>query len=854
MGGLASAWPEECATRSSFRPEASVQGSAPTDPIEALRASVEDGIASALRDALPLLAADLEAAGDRSASGLHRNALYAASAALRLEPGRRVARVSFAPEGIVASAPGAAPEAAAAELSHTDEDDVEIRVLARALADAVKAADPEIHSRYESRSRGPLHGEAAPTQGLPATSTLALGVVRALDDLVGKPAVVASLRGALARRLAVPISRLLAHANEQRPAAAENPPETAGMTVAAVAAAAQPDRESDSGQQVTPDATAEAARTGAAPAAAPAGALDVSTLDSLATRLGTTGFPRPGAVAPGMVARAIAPVSDLERDAVAFAHSIGEIPYSRVARGRYFSNARQRLKDAAANAGQIGIVDVVAAMFDYVVDDRRLPEVAKPLVWRLQQPALALALLDSTYLGDEPRSLRRLIENFGAIATAFPDDITRGSELHRRLETVVRAVEIVTGALQSRSAVISAQVSKEYERAAVSVAQLIERVVRERQALESTPGRRNRRDYRRRPGREREQAATAQVERLLEDRLSGRDVPASVQDFLRKVWMRQLRTTALRDGEESAEFRVALQVVDDLLWSLGPVAADVASKVSRRELAERIPPLIQVLTQGLREIGAKEEEQQSFFDELFLIHLRRMQRHPAEVRRRVSDAAATGGGAAAAARPSASTSTATEYDVQPSVPTLRDALADESSELESAQAAGMQAVERPEEPPASVRTVGGTAGTPGEVGSDTTGAGPAPGQAPADDASSRTLAGPPRTEADPAEHGDANHRLLEILASLDLQDISRCGPRLGLNADAAIAALQRGTWVELVGREGEVRYHKVAWINRRRTVALLVRHPDRRAVSLRMSELRSRFDAGSAHLVSRIDG
>ncbi len=851
MGGLASAWPEECATRSSFRPEASVQGSAPTDPIEALRASVEDGIASALRDALPLLAADLEAAGDRSASGLHRNALYAASAALRLEPGRRIARVTFGPDGIAASAPGAAPEVVAAELSHTDEDDVEIRVLARALADAVRAADPEIHSRYESRLRTPLHGEVAPTQGLPATSTLAIGVVRALDDLVGKPAVVASLRGALARRLAVPISRLLAHANEQRPGVDEAPPEAAGVTVAAVAAAVHPERESDAGRQAAPDATAEPAHTG--PAAPPAGAVDVSTLDALATRLGTTGFPRPGAVAPGAGARAIAPVSDLERDAVAFAHSIGEIPYSRVARGRYFSNARQRLKDAASNAGQIGIVDVVAAMFDYVVDDRRLPEVAKPLVWRLQQPALALALLDSTYLGDEPRSLRRLIENFGAIATAFPDDITRGSELHRRLETVVRAVEIVTGALQSRSAVISAQVSKEYERAAVSVAQLIERVVRERQALESTPGRRNRRDYRRRPGREREQAATAQVERLLEDRLSGREVPASVQEFLRKVWMRQLRTTALRDGEESAEFRVALQVVDDLLWSLGPVAADVASKVSRRELAERIPPLIQVLTQGLREIGAKEEEQQSFFDELFLIHLRRMQRHPAEVRRRVSGAAAAG--AAAAAQPGASASTATEYDVQPSVPTLRDALADESPALDSAQAAGTQAIEQPQEPPATVRPVGGTAGTPGEVDSGATSAGPASGQASsADEASARTLAGSTRTEVDPAEQGDANHRLLEILASLDLQDISRCGPRLGLNGDAAIAALQRGTWLELVGREGEVRYHKVAWINRRRTVALLVRHPDRRAVSLRMSELRSRFDAGSAHLVSRIDG
>ena len=40
----------------------------------------------------------------------------------------------------------------------------------------------------------------------------------------------------------------------------------------------------------------------------------------------------------------------------------------------------------------------------------------------------------------------------------------------------------------------------------------------------------------------------------------------------------------------------------------------------------RIPPLIRLLTQGVREIGVKDDELKPFFDELFLIHLRKMQR------------------------------------------------------------------------------------------------------------------------------------------------------------------------------------------------------------------------------------
>ncbi len=320
------------------------------------------------------------------------------------------------------------------------------------------------------------------------------------------------------------------------------------------------------------------------------------------------------------------PVADIERDAVAFAHAIGAMPYSREARGEFFGNVRTRMREAAAAPAQVAVVDLVAAMFDYVIDDRRLPEAAKPLVWRLQQPAVALTLLDPAYLGDDPRSLRKLIEHFGAISTAFGEDIVRGSELYRRLETVVRAVEIVSSALQSRSAVMAQQVEKEYSRAARSVGQLIDRVVRERRTLEETPGRRNRRDYAKRPGREREKLVTERLDALLEERLERHRAPDSVREFIGKVWARHMRTAALRNGEESAEFRVSLQVVDDLLWSLD----ESAERHSRRELAQRIPPLIRLMTQGVREIGARDDEFKSFFDELFLIHLRRMQRRERE--------------------------------------------------------------------------------------------------------------------------------------------------------------------------------------------------------------------------------
>jgi hypothetical protein len=321
---------------------------------------------------------------------------------------------------------------------------------------------------------------------------------------------------------------------------------------------------------------------------------------------------------PGAAPSVLRAAARCEQDAVALAQAADLAPYSWEARKAFFSRVRDVLAQGDPEPARLAIVDIVAAMFDYAVDHARVPEAAKPLLWRLQQPVVTLALLDSGYIGDEPRSLRRLVENLAAISVAFADDLGHGSELYRRLETVVQAVETVAEALHVRSAIIARQVEREYSRAARHVSLLVEGIVRERQALETAPGRRNRRDYSRRPSAERERAVTERIRELIAARLRA-DVPESVRQFLFEVWLRHLRTAALRNGEESNEFRVALQVVDDLIWSLDPSEAG-----SRCELAERIPPLIRLMTQGLREIGAKDDEYRAFFDELFLIHLRRM--------------------------------------------------------------------------------------------------------------------------------------------------------------------------------------------------------------------------------------
>jgi len=500
------------------------------------------------------------------------------------------------------------------------------------------------------------------------------------------------------------------------------------------------------------------------------------------------------------------PVVELERDALAFAHAIGVPPHSRLARERFFANARARLREVGMPAPQLAVVDVVAALFDYLIDDQRLPDIARAMLWRLQQPALALALMDPGYLGDEPRSLRRLLENLGALVTAYGDQLERGGELHRRLETVVRAVEIVAGALQSRAFVLSREVEREYARAARNVTQLVERLQRDAAARQPrAPAGRNRRDYRRRPSPQREQELTVRLSVMIGERLERHQVPASVREFLLTVWLRQLRTTALRDGEESGQFKVALQVVDDLLWTLDPASRSA----DRREFAARIPPLIRLLTEGVREVGMASEELKPFLDELFLVHLRRMQGDGREMPGQASASAPTPAAPAssdppASSVPGASPASATPGSAAPPPPTLTDRRAPDD------RLPPIRPARRREDRQRSVAA------------------------------------------------GDADRtaqvRLQQVLSSLDLADLPT-QPAVVPDAGAdPVSRLRRGDWLRLIEPDRSDAYAKVAWINESRTVLLLVRHPDRRAQSMRSAELAGRFARGEAYFIQPATG
>ncbi|MDO5058064.1 MAG: DUF1631 family protein [Lautropia sp.] len=496
-------------------------------------------------------------------------------------------------------------------------------------------------------------------------------------------------------------------------------------------------------------------------------------------------------------------IEDIERDAVVFARQCNVVPFSHEARTEFFTQVRRQVIAAGGDTHILAVIDLVASLFDYAASDRRLPEGARILLWRLQMPAITLASLDAGYLGDDSRSIRRLVEQVAAIATSYPDEMRPNKPLYQRLQTVVRAVEIVAHAFHIRSQVLSEQVDHEYRRATQGMRQLLSKLSRShRGPQQARPRQANRRNHANRPSAAREKTVSEDIRRLLDHRIGNSRVPESVSIFLYDVWLRHLRTAVLRDGSDSQNYRLALQVVDDLLWTLGQEGADPRV---RNELIQSIPPMLDMLTIGIREVGEKPERFRDFFDEIFLIHVRRMQ--------------GEGGSAATVIEQ------AREADLLPSA-----AGGSHAAHFRS-QAAQTPPAARSPQPQAESMSAGAPHAHAAAVAEHPQ----PPGAQPA--------------ALDPASSAAASQRLQALIRNTSLDDLPREPRRFNLPAERFAAALHTGRWLELISRSGRVDHAKVVWINDRKTMVLLLLASDRRIMTREISSLLKRVRQGRLHFI-----
>jgi hypothetical protein len=289
------------------------------------------------------------------------------------------------------------------------------------------------------------------------------------------------------------------------------------------------------------------------------------------------------------------------------------------------------LSRASAKAGKsrvVGEVDedvinLVAMLFEFILDDRTLPDSLKALIGRLQIPMLKVAVLDKTFFSRGSHPARRLLNEIASAALGWSgqDDEQRDS-LYQQIEQIVqRLLNDFTDDPEIFSELLAeflAFAGDERRRS-----ELLEQ--RTRDAEE---------------GRAKAELARYQVAQALNERLLGKTLPEVVVRLLEEAWSKVLMLTCLKHGVDSPEWEAAIATIDDLVWSVEPHE----DPESRLRLLELVPGLLKALREGLSSAAFDPFSTGEFFSQLEALHVQAFQRFKRAMEPEITEEASFGPG------------------------------------------------------------------------------------------------------------------------------------------------------------------------------------------------------------------
>jgi len=256
--------------------------------------------------------------------------------------------------------------------------------------------------------------------------------------------------------------------------------------------------------------------------------------------------------------------------------------------------------DIAAGFGQMDAmtIDIVAMLFDYVFDDKRIPDAIKALIGRLQIPILKVAILDKKFFSNKTHPARKLLDSLAAAAVGWTGAADETDPLYAKIDGIVQRVitgfESELGLFDNLVTDLEEFLAEEEQRLSAFSEQSA-KVVHDRERLEIA-----------------RVVASDEVQR----RIDTRDMPQPVRAYLERVWEKALVVSYAAHGEGSERWAMTLGTMDDLIWSVAPKE----NGEDRKKLVSLLPELLKRLHAGMDLIALPPESRNQFFAELVRCH------------------------------------------------------------------------------------------------------------------------------------------------------------------------------------------------------------------------------------------
>ncbi len=229
------------------------------------------------------------------------------------------------------------------------------------------------------------------------------------------------------------------------------------------------------------------------------------------------------------------------------------------------------------------VINLVAMLFEFILDDRQLPAVMKMLIGRLQIPVLKVALLDRSFFNRGGHPARKLLNELAMAGIGWtPRSDNQRDPLRDKVESVVERLlnEFTDNVGLFDELLKDFQHFMDLDRRR---RELVEQRLRDAEE-----------------GRARHELARERVRGLIDGLLDSRELPDRALVLINEPWRKYLEWVFLREGEESQAWQSATELTDRLVWSLDP---EPVGESTRDELLRAIPGITDALRSGLHEIS-----------------------------------------------------------------------------------------------------------------------------------------------------------------------------------------------------------------------------------------------------------
>ncbi len=250
-------------------------------------------------------------------------------------------------------------------------------------------------------------------------------------------------------------------------------------------------------------------------------------------------------------------------------------------------------ENGAVEQGDMQTIDLVGMLFEYMLSDSHLPDSVKALLSYLHTPFLKMAFIDKDFFEQPEHPARVLLNSLAEAGVRWvSNDGSDQYDIFTKIKaTVFRLLQEFKNDVR-----IFAELLIEFNSYTHNVARRQE--LMERRALEKAQGEEKLRE------------AKIQVNNEVRERTDGKDMPSAVLLLLLQPWSDFLSFILLRYGDKSDSWKRALQIVDDLLWTIEPKTSQ-ADKTRQMELQDVV---LNALAKGFETIGYEQAKGRKLLD------------------------------------------------------------------------------------------------------------------------------------------------------------------------------------------------------------------------------------------------